>query len=128
MLHMFMSHSTEATTDTIDNLLNLRYCVEGEFYEFWLKLFWKILSLRFFINFLQKVLKITISKMLFFQTLYFKNDSIDWAEIFCGHISRWVLLKMKFSSQNIEPLEFYEPSNRDNNSDFRQLWYFITRD
>ena len=43
--------------------------------------------------------------------LYVKNNSTNWAEIVCEHISRWVLLTIKLLSQKIDSLEFCEPPN-----------------
>ena len=59
---------------------------------------------------------------------YLKNSSIDWAEIFCEHISLRVLLAIEFSIQNIELLRFYESSNMNKNLHFQLFWYFITYD
>jgi hypothetical protein len=53
-------------------------------------------------------MNISITRVLMWPHL--KNASADWTESFCKHLSQWVLFIMKFSSQNMEPLWFYEPS------------------
>jgi hypothetical protein len=60
--------------------------------------------------------------------LYLKNSLTDRAEIFYRHISQGFLRTIKFLSQNIEPLGFYESSNIGKKEHFCQLWSFITFD
>jgi hypothetical protein len=66
----------------------------------------------------------TISTKGIWMELFLKNGSIDWAEIFYEHISRWALLIIKFLSQNVELLEFYDSSNICEN---RQFCQFVIR-
>jgi hypothetical protein len=52
---------------------------------------------------------------------YFMNGSSDGAEIFYTHVPQWVIVTVKFSYPNTEPLEFYEPLNIGKNQHFREL-------
>jgi hypothetical protein len=57
------------------------------------------------------------------------QEWLDWLSWnFCGHIFRSVRPTIKFSSEKMEPLEFYELPNRSKNPCFRQVWYFVSYD